>query len=625
MITVMKYKINNTVFTFKEENLWINDKPIELKHATLKTLQLFIQSNGDIISKDNILDNVWENVIVSDSSVFKQIELVRKLFKKSGLPKDTIHNVYGKGYKIKYDIIKVNDNYENDQESTIFEADVKSDSLLKYSLGLFLLVVLSFILYFSGLFNQTIKPNYLDKSKRDSMVSLMNNNWKEGLLNIESVIENNNKRLSIDDLAFLYGKKGRAQYYLQEYTNSVDSYSQALKFYYQTGNKKQTGQVHLNLSSSLNSLPQNKESYATQLKHINTAIELFQQSESTIEMIDAQIVLAHLYQKYNKIDKTIALFEKTITDANKINDATGAMIANNNLASAHLMRNDYDKAIELGQIGLDMALKIGKGRYIASSYSFLSDLYQSQYRSSEAIDMIQQAIKHQLTNQEFANLSPKITNLEYILVQTYQHEKADELLKLAEKYAQFLKMNNGVSIISLYMGLNEARQYNWIEAEKHLTEALKISQRINFKYKQPLSQAYLSLTHFFNNNNLQAIEKATHVLNNNDSDKQSKAIAALSLAYVYTFIEKTELADQWFQRVEELQNPKWLFEYQLFLKLKLERQNDSILAVQTQKEIQDVQTKMQKLAQSAKVNEDIFQDLVTQITEKIQAKTPSEK
>ena len=56
----------------------------------------------------------------------------------------------------------------------------------------------------------------------------------------------------------------------------------------------------------------------------------------------------------------------------------------------------------------------------------------------------------------------------------------------------------------------------------------------------------------------------------------------------------------------------------MYLTLKLERQNDSIFAVQTQKEIQEVQTQMLDLAQSAKVDEAVYQNLLTQISEKVQ-------
>ena len=89
------------------------------------------------------------------------------------------------------------------------------------------------------------------------------------------------------------------------------------------------------------------------------------------------------------------------------------MIANNNLAASYTLINDYAKAIELGQKGLHMTLAIGKGRYIASSYSFLSDLYLHQYKSVEAMEMIEQAIKYQLASNEYSHLVTKLITLNF--------------------------------------------------------------------------------------------------------------------------------------------------------------------------------------------------------------------
>jgi len=454
------------------------------------------------------------------------------------------------------------------------------------------------------------------------MVSLMNNDWEKGLQHVNSIIDNDEKRLSKSDLAFLYGKKGLCEYHLQKYNKSLKAYGDALNLFKELNDKRHMGQTHLNMAKSQGLLPNNKDYYGDQLNHINMAIELFKKSDSNMLMIDAQMTLAHFYKKNNKIQQSIKLYEKTINDANQIGDTAGAMIANNNLAATYLITNNYEKASELGQQGLQMALAIGKGRYIASAYSFLSDLYQHQYKSIQAMEMLEQAIKYQLSINEYSYLGPKLITLDFLLTQTYQFEKATELLNLSDQYAQSMKMRSGTSIITLYKGLNAARQGDWSIAEKNLKTALEISQKTNFKYKQPLNISYLALAYFFNNNYLQAIEPATSVLDDEKSGQQEKAIAALALAYTYNFLEKQDLADQWFVETQKLQNPKWLFEYQLFLKLKLERQkqNNSILVAQTTKQIKDTSLQMLELTKSAQVDETIYSDLKAQITKIIESK-----
>ena len=233
--------------------------------------------------------------------------------------------------------------------------------------------------------------------------------------------------------------------------------------------------------------------------------------------------------------------------------------------------------------------------------------------------MIQQAIKHQLANNEFSYLSPKIFTLGFVLVQTFQFEKANVLLDTLLNYLEVMKNTKTQSVAYLYKGMNAARQGDWKNAEDFFKQSRTIAQKGNFIYKQPLNLAYLSLSLYFNQNYIQAIEPATEVVNNEESDEQSKAIAALSLAYTYFLMERQELADKWFSQAQNELNPKWLFEYKLFLQLKLERQHqsNSVLIPQTEQEIADLDLQIQNLSQVIKVDEEIYQNLLKQIAKKM--------
>ncbi|VAW48985.1 hypothetical protein MNBD_GAMMA03-511 [hydrothermal vent metagenome] len=610
----MYYKIINTIFKFDGQDLYINNKSYKGKRATIEALLLFLQNNGNIVSKDELLKHIWKDVIVSEASVFKLVQLVRNIFIKAGLPKDIIENVYGKGYRITYNIERLPKDFSIPAVASSNRAGLSFKSYY-FTITTIILLGVGLLIYT----DTSQKVDFLNLDKKESMVALMNSDWEAGLLQIDTILQQDSSHLSSGDLAFLYGKKGLSQYHLQRYNKSIKSYRQALKLFKSLNDKVHLGQTHLNLARSYGRLTSADNSHEKQQEHISSAIILFEQTNSQEKIIDAQMALAYFYKKNNKIPDAISLYEKTILDAQNIGDTTGEMIANSNLAAAYVVINDYDKAIELGQKGLQVALEIGKGIYIANTYSFLSDLYQNQYKSIEAMAMIQQAIKYQLSTNALTHLSPKLITLNFILVQTYQFDKAEELLKLSSQYTMSMNANSGVSIISLYQGLNAARQNNWLEAEQHLLEALAISQRINFKYKQPLNQAYLALAHYFNNNYLQAIEPAMAVINNKSSNQQSQAIAALALAYTYGLMEKIELAEKWYLQTQKLQDPKWLFEYQLFLKLKLERQqqSNSILISQTEREIIDISLQMQNLAQSVLVDADIFTNLKQQILQKI--------
>jgi len=92
----MNFKIKKTIFRLDNNAVYINNQLLVLKKATREALILFLQSKGNIVSKDDLLNHIWKDVIVSDASAFKQVQLVKEIFTQAGLPKDTIENIYGK-------------------------------------------------------------------------------------------------------------------------------------------------------------------------------------------------------------------------------------------------------------------------------------------------------------------------------------------------------------------------------------------------------------------------------------------------------------------------------------------------------------------------------------------------
>ena len=610
----MKFKLLDAVFKINGDQLEVNNQPYECKKNTLDTLLIFLQSDGEVISKDDILSQVWKDVIVSDASVFKQVQLVREIFVDSGIPRDVIENVYGRGYKIKYTIETTDDINTTHHSSSQFK---KTKSGKKWFVAIIALLVLAVTAFFY--IKPQDKQDFFNEAKKESLNKMLRSDWEGGLKHFQELLKNDTDKYSKRDLAFLYNKIGLSQYHLQNFKESNENYLKALKLYQETNRPEWVGQIHLNLATNYGYLTDEPDFIEKEKSHIFSAIEILKEANDTIKLIDAKMVLAAFYKKHSSIKESMDLYEEIINDAKNARDNVGEMIAINNLAATYVIVNDYDKAIELGQQGLQMALATGTGRYIANSYSFLSDLYQNQYQSEKALEMIQQAIKHQLANNEFSYLSPKIFTLGFVLVQTFQFEKANVLLDTLLNYLEVMKNTKTQSVAYLYKGMNAARQGDWKNAEDFFKQSRTIAQKGNFIYKQPLNLAYLSLSLYFNQNYIQAIEPATEVVNNEESDEHSKAIAALSLAYTYFLMERQELADKWFSQAQNELNPKWLFEYKLFLQLKLERQHqsNSVLIPQTEQEIADLDLQIQNLSQVIKVDEEIYQNLLKQIAKKM--------
>ncbi len=611
------YKILGKTFALSDYELLINNQAQEVKPTTLKALELFLTSNGEIVSKDKIISYVWGNIIVSDASAFKQAQAVKKILIGAGLPEDVIENIYGKGYRLRYEVTQAPN--KTLALSTPNENSSKKSKLAAIYFALFIVLLLAVVgtKYYN---NPVPTNNVLNSERRSSMEKLMSKDWHLGLQQVDEFLNQKEEKLSLDDRAFLYLKKGLILTRLQEFDKAIENSQLALQLYEKLNDKESQGQAHLYLADSYElhaRIPGNK---LKMQEHLKQAIDLFQEIGAKEKLIDSQMYLALHLRKYSNYKQAIKLYEKIIKDADEINDEIGKMMAINNLAVTYQILNDYDKAIELGEQGLQLTLGIGKGTYIASSYSFLSDLYQNNYQSNKAMEMMEQAIKFQLSNNEFSRLSPKLINLNFLLVQTYQFDKANELNHIINDYVDTLGKKGYLAILTIYQGLNEARQNHWQQAQKLLNQSFIKLNQLNFKFKKPLNQAYLALAQQFNADHFQAIENAMEVLENDKNPKQTKAIAALALAYSYDSLEKKDLSDKWYKQAQAELNPKWLFEYQLLLKFKLEqqKQSHSVLIAQTQNEIAEIDKKMAKLAESSQIKAEVFSQLKNQIYLKIQ-------
>lgn len=87
----IKVDMDNTIL-YKDGSI------VELTSYELKLLKLFLKRKNQVVSKDDIYNNVWDiyDKEFKDSGIRN---LVKKLRKK--LPEDIIHNVYGSGYIFK--------------------------------------------------------------------------------------------------------------------------------------------------------------------------------------------------------------------------------------------------------------------------------------------------------------------------------------------------------------------------------------------------------------------------------------------------------------------------------------------------------------------------------------------
>ena len=84
-----------------------NGETINLNGPTARCLQLLIESNGRIISREEFLETVWKTrgVVVAQNTFYQNISLLRKSLLKAGLSKDIIITVRQRGFILATDSV----------------------------------------------------------------------------------------------------------------------------------------------------------------------------------------------------------------------------------------------------------------------------------------------------------------------------------------------------------------------------------------------------------------------------------------------------------------------------------------------------------------------------------------
>ncbi len=615
--------IENVRFEFFDDCLHVNDEKQKLNHRTIKALLLFLTSKNKIISKKIILQHLWEGVVVSDASIFKQIHLIKQLFNDAGLPEDCIENIYGRGYRLRYEVEEILPNYSpQQQEKAKVVERHRSQKFTKLktkffvlSLGLLLLAGIVLIIQKKNSTTETI--NIYSANKKQEIIRLVKSNWKNGKKYLDQEL-NKNRNYSQADKAFLLENLAMTENKLRNTQDSIHHSKMALALYKKLNDIKQQGVVHLNLAKSY-AIIGNAESNPKRVHHIKQAKTFFTRIKDTEKLLDTQIALALYFLSINDLDESLKIFKQAQIFAQQNKDKIGEMLVINNLAVIYGKMNDYEKALKLTQDGLDLTLKIGEAQYIAKAYNNLGRMLLYLYNDEKALKMIQQTIKYQLSSHDYGEIIQTVNTLNLLLVQTFHYNEAKELIQLIEKYSHIFSPKSKKIIFSLYLGMNEARIGDWEKAEKFLANAYGIAEDIANSRHEPFAQSYLALSEYFVNKNISALQRAKNVMANKNADDKSKALASLTLSYVYTDMGNLDLAQDWFERSKQYFNSKWLFEYKLFLDLQLKRQraSQSILIAKTEKQQLIITQKIKTLQHKILLDEDIFKHLKNTLTEQI--------
>lgn len=79
----------------------VADQPIGLSRRAVMMLSLLMRRAGTIVTKDELVDHVWEGLAVSDAALTTTVRELRQALNDSAKSPHYIETVYGKGYRFK--------------------------------------------------------------------------------------------------------------------------------------------------------------------------------------------------------------------------------------------------------------------------------------------------------------------------------------------------------------------------------------------------------------------------------------------------------------------------------------------------------------------------------------------
>jgi DNA-binding winged helix-turn-helix (wHTH) protein/TolB-like protein/Flp pilus assembly protein TadD len=94
----------------EKRQFWQDGKMIPIKPKTFDTLLVLLKNRNEVISKDELVKEIWQGMAVTDDSLTKQISLLRKLLGGNSENHRYILTVPGVGYKFVADVSETSSN-----------------------------------------------------------------------------------------------------------------------------------------------------------------------------------------------------------------------------------------------------------------------------------------------------------------------------------------------------------------------------------------------------------------------------------------------------------------------------------------------------------------------------------
>ena len=395
----MTYQIENQTLTIENNRVWANGSVMKLSTRAHAALILFLQSNGQVLSKEHLMQQLWQGVVVSDDSLFKVIQEIRSAFKRMGVEAQVLNNVYGQGY-----------------QWVLPTANPKHANKLRMAWVIVPLVLVIGLLFW-------FKPQ-AEQSQTDAVFEAQVRAIKAGEGVELPELDDLNKRQPLDFL------KANYLHALKLYLSG--QYEQSIKLLNDGLDSKQVKRAHWLQGDAhylLAKMYIYRDDKDTLKNHLDDAERIYQQVDDADGLLDVAIERARYHQVLLEFEYSIELLYQVADQARAAGDDYHELKAMSNLAYAYQQLNQPEQRQAVLEQSLELALALADGRYAAFSYGELAEIYADLGNHERAMKHAELALRH-VVNQHDTNVFQQGFSAFYQLLQPFGHTQ------LAEKYLQ---------------------------------------------------------------------------------------------------------------------------------------------------------------------------------------------
>jgi DNA-binding winged helix-turn-helix (wHTH) protein len=552
----MPFIINQSHFNFENDLLTINGKKVDCAHKIILAMKLLLQSENQIVSKERLMQELWGDLIVTDDSLFKVIQEIRKIFKANDISDNILINVYGKGYKITPAITpttKTQTSRSQPQPDSGTKAVAYNPNTSKFILLILLLSVTAIITYL--LLNNNKKA--LINASTYQQLSEMAEIDSPQLLELISK-KYHNKQLSVEDEIKIDYLQALAYYKQGNYQNSLAKIDQVIELSSQISPIKATADAYL-LCANIHTYT---DKSALMLDSIDAAEHIYRQLSDQLGLAWTLMFRGRYHSKIKQLDKSISLFENLATVAKELNDKKIEAHAYKNLAHSYdLLGQDQASKLYL-QKTLDLSLEIGYGELISYAYGAFTKESMENGDFSKAMKQAHLTIRYALDQYDTNQFQQSFSSLYNILSILGHDQLAEKYLQQAIDLQNKFNSDGHLHRAELNLGILMLKSNKYQQAQQ-LFETLLSYRLLPSEHQE--AKAWLALTRYLHKDNIAAFTLAKEVYFNEGVRNKNKFIAGISLALADYELERFAESAAIIEAIEQINNPNWLLENSYFI------------------------------------------------------------